>query len=142
MLARDPWEDPDEFREVIESLGNRELGRMLERLNAAVAATDDTPALSARALLHRALGDLRRADEDYDRVIQLSPGDSEAHKDRGLVRAALGEHGPAVEDYGARHRARAAEQLRAHPDGTRQAQFLRDRRRAVGPLHRPGPGPG
>ena len=109
-----PWEDHDEFRKLMDSLSQEELRGMLERLNADITANpDDTTALSARGLVHRELrgpfegGRVliagigkrwpdrpawdRRAEEDFGRVVDLSPGNAEAHHYRGLARAQLGK---------------------------------------------------
>ena len=68
------WEDRDEFRRLMDSLSQEELRGMLERLNADITANpDDTTALSARGLVHREVGDDRRAEEDFGRVVDLSP---------------------------------------------------------------------
>ena len=95
-----PWEDPDEFRRLMDSLSQEKLREVLERLNADIAANpDDTNTLSARGLLHMELGDERRAEQDFGRVVDLSPGNAEAHNYRGLARARLGEHRLAIVDY-------------------------------------------
>ena len=95
-----PWEDRDEFCRLMDSLSQEKLREMLERLNADIAANpDDTNAFSARGLLHMELGDERRAEEDFGRVVDLSPGNAEAHNYRGLARARLGEHRLAIVDY-------------------------------------------
>ena len=89
--GQEPWENRDEFRRLMNSLSNEELRGMLERLNADITANpDDTTALSARGLVHRELGDDRRAEEDFGRVVDLSPGNAEAHHYRGLARAQVG----------------------------------------------------
>ena len=78
------WEDRDEFRRLMDSLSQEEFRKMLERLNADIAADpDDTNAFSARGLLHMELGDERRAEEDFGRVVDLSPGNAEAHTTTG-----------------------------------------------------------
>ena len=94
------WEDRDEFRRLMDSLSQEELREMLKRLNADIAANpDDTNTLSARGLLHMELGDERRAEEDFGKVVDLSPGDAEGHNYRGLARARLRERLAAVLDY-------------------------------------------
>ena len=99
----------DEFRRLMDNLSHEELREMLERLNADIAANpDDTNTPSARGLLHMELGDERRAEEDFGRVVDLSPGDAEAHQYRGLARARLGKHRLAVGDYDNRHPHRPA----------------------------------
>ena len=81
------WEDRDEFRRLMDSLSQEELREMLERLNADITANpDDANALSARGLLHRELGDDRPAEEDFSRVVDLSPGKAEAHHYSALSR--------------------------------------------------------
>ena len=73
----EPWEDPDEFDRFLDSQGPRELRRAIERLDAHLAANpDDANALVARGLLHRELEDDPRADEDFSRVVDLTPCDA------------------------------------------------------------------
>ena len=93
-------DDRDGQHPVLDDLSQQELRRLLECLNADIAANpDDTNAFSARGLLHMELGDERRAEEDFGRVVDLSPGNAEAHNYRGLARARLGEHRLAIVDY-------------------------------------------
>ncbi len=74
----------------LERLSQQELQRALGRLNADITANpDDATALCARGLVHRELGDDRRAKEDFGRVIALSPGNTEARHNRGLASARL-----------------------------------------------------
>ena len=95
-----PWEDPDEFRRLMDSLSQEKLREMLERLNADIAANpDDTNTLSARGCFTwnwETSAERRRTSAG---VVDLSPGNAEAHNYRGLARARLGEHRLAIVDY-------------------------------------------
>ena len=81
-------EHEDPARRMLESLSYQERQRAMRRLNAEIEANPENPtSLTVRGLLYQVLGDDRRASEDYGRVIQLEPGNTEAHDLRGHARA-------------------------------------------------------
>ncbi len=66
--------------------------RALAAYDAAIALAPDAPHfLFNRAAVRRFLGDFAAAEEDYDRVIQLRPGDYEAYKNRADLRTQSAE---------------------------------------------------
>ena len=53
-----------------------------------------------RGLAYAALGEYRRAVEDYGQALRIDPGYAKAYYNRGLAYDDLGEHRRAIEDYG------------------------------------------
>ena len=56
-------------------------------------------AYSNRGVAYGALGEYRRAIEDFDQALRLDPGDAIAYYNRGSLYSELGEHRRAIEDY-------------------------------------------
>jgi tetratricopeptide (TPR) repeat protein len=57
-------------------------------------------ALTARGSAHHAKGDLDRAIADYDQIIALDPGDSDAHSSRATAYLSRGDFRRAIADFG------------------------------------------
>ncbi len=88
------------------------------------------PALFLRALARAQSGDLDGAARDYDRVVDLAPGFSDAYVNRGHLRARRGDRSGSLEDY-ARALAIRPQDVLAHCGIARRRLEARDYRGAV-----------
>ena len=82
--GREPWKEPDNWRNLMNRLSHDELLSFLRHLDAAIESDPgDAPSLTARGMLHVKLGDDRRAAADFGRVIDLEPGNAKDPGPRG-----------------------------------------------------------
>ena len=93
---------PGNGSRALDKLSREEILRALAGLDERLKAdAEGTYSLLARGMLHSRLGDDRRAEEDFSRVIELEPDNAEALENRAAARSDLGDHRLAREDYDA-----------------------------------------
>jgi len=71
----------------------------VQEFTRAIEADPSSVAYTGRALAYTCLGDLEKAVADYDRAIELEPGQAEAYHDRGTLHERLGDYQRALNDY-------------------------------------------
>ena len=71
----------------------------VQEFTRAIGADPSSAAYTGRALAYTCLGDLEKAVADYDRAIELEPGQAEAYHDRGTLHERLGDYQRALNDY-------------------------------------------